>query len=168
MTNQIATHTKSSFDPISSTDTEILILGTLPGDKSLELGEYYGHARNRFWKILATLTENDFPLSYDEKKALLLKSKIGVWDVVHKANRKGSLDVDIQQEVANDLENFIASHTNLKVIAFNGQKAEKLFDKYFKRISDFTYICLPSSSPANAGINFENICTKWQVIFESK
>lgn len=168
MTQQASTptNTKSSFEPISSNDIEILILGTLPGDKSLELGEYYGHVRNRFWKIIATLTENDLPLNYDDKKELLLKSKIGVWDVVHKADRKGSLDVDIQQEEANDLEDFIARHKNLKVIAFNGKKSEKLFDKYFQRKSDITYICLPSSSPANAGINFENICKQWQQLFD--
>lgn len=158
-------NTKTSFDPISNADTEILILGTLPGDKSLELGEYYGHVRNRFWKIIATLTGNDLPLNYDDKKELLLKAKIGVWDVVHKADRKGSLDVDIQQEEANDLDAFITNHKNLKVIAFNGKKSEKLFDKYFKRKSNIEYISLPSTSPANAGINFENICKEWRQIF---
>ena len=64
----------------------------MPGDKSLEIGEYYGHSRNRFWKIISTITNNDLPLIYSDKKELLLKSKIGIWDVAQKANRKGSLD----------------------------------------------------------------------------
>src|SRR5690606_34846567 len=118
----ILTNTKKSFDPISNADTTILILGTMPGDKSLELGEYYGHSRNKFWKIISTITGNDFPLTYADKKALLLKTKIGIWDVAHKANRKGSLDSAIENEEPNHLENFIAGHKNLKIIGFNGAK----------------------------------------------
>jgi hypoxanthine-DNA glycosylase len=155
---------KTSFDPISNADTVILILGSMPGDKSLELGEYYGHSRNRFWKIIAAITKNELPLTYSGKKRLLLKSKIGIWDVVHKATRKGSLDNAIQDEEPNDLENFIASHKNLKVIGFNGTKSEAIFDKYFDRKSGLKYITLPSTSPANTGIDFDNICKLWRQV----
>lgn len=158
----ITTHTKTSFDPISNVDTTILILGTMPGDKSLELGEYYGHSRNRFWKIISTITNNDLPLTYSDKKELLLKSKIGIWDVAHKANRKGSLDSAIEEEEPNDLDNFIARHKNLKVIGFNGTKSQALFAKYFDRQSDLKYISLPSTSPANTSIDFDNICKQWR------
>jgi hypoxanthine-DNA glycosylase len=159
-----ATYTKTSLDPISNSDAVILILGSLPGDKSLELGEYYGHPRNRFWKIISTITNNNFPLSYSDKKELLLKSKIGIWDIAYKANRKGSLDSAIKDEIPNDLDNFIARHKNLKVIGFNGRKAEALFDKYFDRKSHLKYFSLPSTSPANAGIDFDNICKLWRQI----
>jgi hypoxanthine-DNA glycosylase len=155
-------YTKTSFDPISNPDITILILGTLPGDKSLELAEYYGHSRNRFWKIISTITGNDLPLTYTDKKALLLKTKIGVWDVAQKADRKGSLDSAIEREEPNDLDDFIARHKNLKVIGFNGKKSQLLFDKYFKREKGLKYISLPSSSPANAGIDFDNICRMWR------
>ncbi len=153
---------KASFEPISNSETEILILGTIPGDKSLELGEYYGHPRNRFWKIISTITENEMPLAYDDKKELLLQSNIGVWDVAHNAVRPGSLDSDIRNEQPNDLDSFIESHPKLKVIAFNGAKAQAIFDKYFERKSGIRYVALPSSSPANAAIGFEKICEKWQ------
>ena len=103
---------KKSFEPIANADTTILILGSMPGDKSLELGEYYGHSRNRFWKIISTITGNDLPLTYSDKKELLIRAKIGVWDVVHKANRKGSLDSAIKDEEPNDLESFIPNHKN--------------------------------------------------------
>ena len=155
-------HTKTSFDPISNAETTILILGTMPGDKSLELGEYYGHSRNRFWKIISTITDNDLPLTYTDKKALLLKTKIGIWDVTHKANRKGSLDSVIEDTEPNHLNSFIARHKNLKVIGFNGKKAQALFDKYFDRQSGLNYISLPSTSPANTGIDFDNICKQWR------
>ncbi len=160
----ISTHIKTSFDPISNADTTILVLGTMPGDKSLELGEYYGHSRNRFWKTISTITNNDLPISYSDKKELLLKSKIGIWDVAHKANRKGSLDSAIEDERPNDLENFITEHENLKVIAFNGTKSQALFDKYFDRKSRIKYISLPSTSPANTTIDFDNICKLWRQI----
>lgn len=157
-----STNTKTSFDPISNSDTTILILGTMPSDKSLELGEYYGHPRNRFWKIISTITDNNLPLTYTDKKVLLLKTKIGIWDVAHKANRKGSLDSAIEDEEPNDLDSFIARHKNLKVIGFNGTKSQALFDKYFDRQSGLKYISLPSTSPANTGINFDNICKQWK------
>ena len=160
----ISVDTKTSFNPISNAETTILILGTMPGDKSLELGEYYGHTRNRFWKIISTITNNDLPLTYSEKKALLLKTKIGIWDVAHKANRKGSLDSAIEDEEPNDLDSFIARHKNLKVIGFNGTKSQALFDKYFNRKNDIKYISLPSTSPANTGIDFDNICKQWRQI----
>lgn len=158
----ITTDTKTSFDPISNADTTILILGTMPGEKSLQLGEYYGHPRNRFWKIISTITDNELPLTYSEKKVLLLKNKIGIWDVAHKAKRKGSLDSAIEDDEPNDLDSFIARHKNLKVIGFNGTKSKLLFDKYFDRKSDIKYISLPSTSPANTGVDFENICKQWQ------
>ncbi len=153
--------TKTSFDSISNSETRILILGSLPGDKSIELSEYYGHSRNRFWKILSTITNNELPLTYPDKKAFLLKTQIGVWDVAHKANRKGSLDSAIENEEPNDLDSFIARHKNLKVVGFNGKKSEALFNKYFKRKIGIEYISLPSTSPANAGIDFDNICKAW-------
>lgn len=160
----ISTNTKTSFDPISNSNTTILILGTMPGDKSLALGEYYGHPRSRFWKIISTITGNNLPLTYIDKKTLLLKSQIGIWDVAHKANRKGSLDSAIEDEEPNDLDSFIATHKNLKVIGFNGTKSEALFDKYFGRKSEIKYISLPSTSPANTGIDFDNICKVWRQV----
>lgn len=157
-------YTKTSFDPISNSDTTILILGTMPGDKSLEKGGYYGHSGNRFWKIISTITNNELPLTYADKKELLLKSKIGVWDVAHQVNRKGSLDSAIENEEPNDLDGFIARHKNLKVIGYNGAKSKALFDKYFEKKSGIIYISLPSTSPANTGIDYENICKQWQQI----
>ncbi len=155
---------KHSFDPISDSETKVLILGTMPGDKSLELGEYYGHSRNRFWKIISTITNHEFPINYEEKKSILYKTNIGIWDVAHKARRKGSLDSAIESEEPNDITGFISKHKNLKMIAFNGAKAESLFNKYFSRTSNLKYISLPSTSPANTGIDFENSCRVWKQI----
>lgn len=157
---------KSSLEPISNENTEVLILGTMPGDKSLEVAEYYAHPRNRFWKILSTITQSNIPFTYSEKTALLLNSKIGVWDVLHSASRKGSLDSAILNAKPNDLENFISKHFHLKVIGFNGTKSEEYYDKYFTRINGIKYLSLPSSSPANTSKNFEEICKAWAKVIK--
>jgi hypoxanthine-DNA glycosylase len=106
------------------------------------------------------------PLTYPDKKTLLYKTNIGIWDVAHKVNRKGSLDSAIQDEEPNDLNSFITKHKNLKIIGFNGTKAETLFDKYFTRQTGINYISLPSTSPANTGIDFEHICNIWRQILK--
>jgi hypoxanthine-DNA glycosylase len=157
---------KSSFAPISNPDIEILILGSLPGDKSIEVNEYYGHPRNRFWKILATSSKQVQPQNYKDKLDLLQKLKIGLWDVAQNAVRIGSLDSAIKSEEPNDIETFIANHPNLRIIAFNGKTSEALFNKYFDKKPHMKYISLPSSSPANARFDFEALCKSWQELFE--
>ena len=158
--------TKSSFNPISDKNTAILILGSLPGDRSIELREYYGHPRSRFWKIISSITNSPLPISYPDKKQMLLDHRIGVWDVAHSAQRSGSLDTAIKDEVPNDVEGFIEKHEHLKIIAFNGAKTEKLYDKYFRRISGIKYLSLPSSSPANAKYDVDSLCEKWRQVIE--
>lgn len=157
---------KKSFQPIEDENIEILILGTLPSAKSLEAGEYYAHQQNRFWKTIAKVTKNELPADYTEKKQLLLREKIGLWDVVMQANREGSSDSTIQNELPNPLDEFISKHPNLKVIAFNGKTAEKLFDTYFKRREGIKYLSLPSTSPANASCSLETLIEKWQKIIQ--
>ncbi len=158
-------HSKKSFAPIVWDNTEILILGTMPGDCSLELGEYYAHSRNRFWKIIAAITDDEVPTTYVEKKSLLRRCKIGLWDVAKAADRKGSLDADIFDAVPNDLDEFLRTYKNIKVVAFNGSKAMELFAINFQRQDKHRHVALRSSSPANTTINFEQICNDWRRIF---
>ncbi len=157
---------KKSFDPISDANTRILILGSMPGEKSLQIGEYYANPGNKFWKIIAKITDNQLPATYPEKKDLLFKTGIGIWDVAHTVNRQGSLDSAIKDEEPNNLNTFIANHKNLKVIGFNGQKPEKLYDKHFDRKKGIKYFSLPSTSPANTHFDFERICQEWKKILE--
>jgi hypoxanthine-DNA glycosylase len=163
---EIESSTKLSFEPISDCSTEVLILGSLPGEKSLAMHEYYAHPQNKFWRIIAAITNNHTPATYDDKLSMLITNKIGVWDVVREAKRIGSLDTNIVDEVPNNVDGFISRHTNLKVIGFNGTKSMKLFDKYFKRHEHLKYIHLPSSSPANARIKFDQICEKWRELLQ--
>ncbi len=155
---------KKSFAPIASNDIEILILGTIPGELSLQTNEYYAHSRNKFWKIIATITGEEVPVIYEQKKSLLKKHKIGLWDVAEKAEREGSLDASIVNEIPNDLESFLGTYKQVKLVGFNGRKAETMYDTFFSRKANINYLSLSSTSPANAAINFETICNRWMQI----
>lgn len=155
---------KYSFAPISETNATILILGTMPGEQSLALQEYYGHSRNNFWKILFTLFDKEIATDYQEKIKLLKQNKIALWDVLEACERNGSLDSAIKKEVANDFESFLKKHPNIKHIYFNGQKAASFFKKYVTVSDNYLFATLPSTSPANAGKSFENKLNEWSII----
>lgn len=155
---------KTSLLPIANASTRILILGTMPGDLSLKLNEYYANPRNRFWKIISSITNSKLPDNYTDKTSLLLMNNMGLWDVLKSASRKGSLDNDIKNEKPNDLEAFIKMHKNLKIIIFNGKVSERLYDKYFIRNRKLLYYSLPSTSPANTNFDFNTIYQVWSEI----
>lgn len=158
-------HLKTSFPPIVAPDIQVLILGSMPGDRSIAENQYYGHPQNRFWRMLAVITDSPVPKDYPTKKKLLLQNRIGLWDVARQAIRKGSMDSDIKNAVPNDISGLIVRHPGLRLIGFNGRKAEALFDKHFNRSPNLGYLSLPSTSPANAGITFEALCERWRVLF---
>ncbi|MBV7257555.1 DNA-deoxyinosine glycosylase [Pacificimonas sp. WHA3] len=137
-----------SFPPIANADIRVLILGSMPGARSLELGQYYAHPRNQLWRIMAAITGRDMvTLSYDERCAALLDHGIGLWDVFQSCTRNGSLDTAIRNARPNDLMAFVSAHQHLRIIGFNGGKAAKsgraVLPETTARIID-----LPSSSPA--------------------
>lgn len=157
---------KKSFDPISYPEVEILILGSLPGDASLGISEYYGHPQNRFWKVLAAVYKEDqnFLTDYAGKLSFLKNNKIAVWDVIREADRIGSLDSSIKNVKPNPIHEFIKSHKCLKKVIFNGKKAEILYDTFFKREPYLLYFSMPSTSPANRKFNFIQLVSCWEKI----
>ncbi|WP_264538096.1 DNA-deoxyinosine glycosylase [Flavobacterium sp. N1736] len=153
-----------SFAPITSNNANILILGTMPGTKSLELNQYYGHKQNNFWKFMFAILNENFSEDYETKKALLQKNKIALWDVLQFCDRIGSLDSAIKNEIANDFETYLENHPNIKTILFNGQKAAAFFKKYVHLKKEYQLITLPSSSPANASQTFQTKLEEWKII----
>jgi len=119
---------KTSLAPIISSNTSILIAGCLPDDKSHALAEYYGDARNRFWKVISTITNHETSVNYKDKKTLLIKCKIGLWDLANNERSEGRLDSAIKNEEPNEIHKLITCYRNLKNIGFNGAKAEALFE----------------------------------------
>ncbi|HBO58633.1 MAG TPA: DNA-deoxyinosine glycosylase [Alphaproteobacteria bacterium] len=145
-----------------------LILGSMPGVKSLEQAQYYAHPQNAFWRIMAALFGAPYPLaSYDDKLNLLLSRHIALWDVISTCARDGSLDSDIRDAVPNDFERFFKQYPNIKTVFFNGQKAYNSFTKSFKTapfVNALTLVPLPSTSPANAHLSFNDKLTAWSVL----
>ncbi|MDR1718758.1 MAG: DNA-deoxyinosine glycosylase [Dysgonamonadaceae bacterium] len=152
---------KSSFAPLVEHDSEILILGSLPGEVSLAAVEYYAHPRNRFWKMLATVFAEPQPQDYDEKKSLLRRHRVALWDMAKTAFREGSLDSDMSDVIVNEVDKLIDKHPTIKTVCFNGQKASLLFRQHFTEKEGIVYHTLPSTSPANASYSFERICNEW-------
>ena len=156
---------KYSFAPVENPEIEILILGSMPGEKSLQEQEYYAHPHNRFWRLMSKLLKGLPTADYRDRRDMLLSNKIGLWDVIYSAQREGSLDSAIQNEKPNALDVFIASHDELKTICFNGLKSQSLYKKHFPFYDHIDYVTLPSSSPANARSRFDDLLKEWGTVF---
>lgn len=159
----------TGFPPVASSEARVLILGSMPGQKSLEENQYYAHPRNSFWPILCKLLNADKDLNYQQRKQLLIDNKIALWDVLKSCYRKGSLDSNIDHETieANDFKTFFKKHKQIKTVFFNGGAAEKLFRKYvLKELKEtgLNFYRLPSTSPAHATLSEKEKQTKWKSI----
>lgn len=152
---------KKSFDPIIGKQPKVIILGSLPGEKSLELQQYYGFPQNRFWKIMFKFFNQDFSDNYQTRINLIQNNLMILWDVAYSAERKGSLDSAINNEEPNDIESIINQYPTIKLIIFNGKKSEQIYKRFFKPIENIKNVALPSTSPANAGYTFDRLYQLW-------
>lgn len=153
-----------SFSPIINHQSKILILGSIPGVKSLEKQQYYAHPQNRFWKLISLLCNynNLSDLEYDKKLNILLNNQLALWDVIKCCERKGSMDSDILNETPNNFDLLLKKYPNIEKICFNGNKAYNAFKKYFPEfLLNYNYFVLPSTSPANARFHIENLYDSW-------
>ncbi|MCH7547970.1 MAG: DNA-deoxyinosine glycosylase [Candidatus Krumholzibacteriota bacterium] len=163
----------TSFEPIIAPDTRILILGTMPSEASLRAGEYYAHPRNAFWRIMSELFGFPGEAGYRERVKGLKSQGVSVWDVLQACERAGSLDASIQMRTAepNDFRAFLAEHPGVQRICFNGQKAAELFTRlvlpHLPHTDDVPdLLVLPSTSPANAQLTYEQKVSQWKKIKE--
>ena len=141
---------KKGLKLILEKDTEILILGSLPSDKSIKEQQYYANPGNDFWKLLGkAIGETDLNnFEYKEKIKILKKYKIGLWDVLESGDRPGSLDFNIKNGESNDFSVLKKKAPNLRLICFNGKKAGK-YESHIKENIDCNTKILLSSSGAN-------------------
>ena len=155
-----------SFSPVADQAARILVLGSMPGVRSLETNQYYAHPRNAFWRIMGTILNFSVEVPYQIRIETLLSVHIALWDVLHACVRAGSLDGAIEKgsRVPNDFPSFFKSHPDIELVCFNGAEAEKSFNTYALPkldIGGITYIRLPSSSPAHA-VSFEQKVGAWR------
>jgi len=153
---------KIAFPPIVDQNSKVLLLGTMPGDRSLSLQQYYGHAGNHFWKLIYTLFGETTAVDYEARKSFLLDHEIALWDVLASCTCAGSLDSNIKNEVVNDFKAFYEEHPKIKHIFFDSKKAEEFYLKHVKKSDDKTYHLLPSPSRANASKTFEQKLAAWK------
>lgn len=137
---------RNGLPPVISPTSKILILGTMPGKESLEHEQYYADSRNQFWSIVFSVLEKPMPSKYPQKVAQLLESSIALWDVLASCTRASSLDGDIRDAVVNDFSTIFKQYPHIKVVVFNGKKAEKFWKKFVKLESTVEFITMPSTS----------------------
>lgn len=155
----------TGFAPIAKADARVIILGSLPGQRSLEEARYYAHPQNAFWKIMAAIF--DIGGDYDARCAQLIENRIAVWDVLQSSARAGSLDADIQMKTAkaNEFKGFFELHPGIERVCFNGRKAEQIYRRMvLPHLIEVNHelVGLPSTSPAHAAMSFDKKLAIWR------
>jgi double-stranded uracil-DNA glycosylase len=164
----------ASFPPQIGDNCRILVLGTLPSVRSLALRQSYGHAQNRFWPLMGELFDAGPDLPYAERIARLHARGIGIWDVLERGERAGSLDSSIVRgsEVPNDIPGLLQRMPSIRAIALNGGKAQQLFRRHVQpklggdEVERIRLLDLPSTSPANASIGYAEKLSRWRVLLD--
>lgn len=151
------------IEPLYDNHSKILILGSFPSVKSRETEFFYGHPQNRFWKVISTLCQEEVPKSIDEKKSLVLKHGIALWDVIHSCDIVGSSDSSIKNVVPNDISP-ILEKSSIQRIFTNGKTSYRLYNQYIRPKIGIDAVCLPSTSPANAAWNLQRLLEEWKQI----
>ncbi|MBI1174262.1 MAG: DNA-deoxyinosine glycosylase [Sideroxydans sp.] len=156
-----------SFPAVSRADARILILGSMPGIKSLQQNQYYALPQNAFWKIMGELVGAQPSLPYAARLDILRHAGIALWDVLASCERASSLDAHIRNEAANDFASFFVQHPLITHVFFNGSKAEQCFRKFVlgtQPLPTLNFHRLPSTSPAHAGMRYADKLQAWRAI----
>lgn len=149
--------------PLYNENSKTLILGSFPSVKSREVQFFYGHPQNRFWRLLARLFDEELPQTAEEKKELVLRHNLALWDVIHSCTVTGSSDSSIKDVVPNDIS-VILQNSKVDRIFANGATAFKLYNKYILPQTNIEAVKLPSTSPANAMFSLDRLEKEWQKI----
>jgi hypoxanthine-DNA glycosylase len=157
---------KRCFPPVVDARTRVLILGSLPGERSLAHGQYYAHPQNKFWLLVGAVIGCDLAaMAYAARLDALLAHRVGLWDVVAQARRAGSLDSNLRDLASNDLTALIATLPDLEAIAFNGGTAAKVGAKTLgEAVQRYALLALPSSSPAHASVPYAAKLDAWRAL----
>jgi TDG/mug DNA glycosylase family protein len=159
-----------SFPPVVDGATRVLVLGSMPGEMSLRMQQYYAHPRNAFWRIMSEFLDFDLHSNYPARLSALRSAGIGLWDVLQACERQGSLDSAITREsmVANDFGSLFTQFPNIKCVFFNGAKAEHVYMRMAAPglAADIEYCRLPSTSPANAAAPYGAKLQAWRAVVD--
>ena len=151
------------FPPLYDARSRVLILGSFPSVKSREAMFFYGHPRNRFWRVLAALLGCGVPQTVEEKKSMLHAHHLALWDVIASCEISGSSDSSIKNAKPNDILPII-NESRISAVFANGNTAARLYEKYVFPSVKIRAAVLPSTSPANARFTLEMLIESWSVI----
>lgn len=156
----------AAFAPVADARTRVLVLGSLPGVESLRQRQYYADPRNAFWRLIGPVAGQDLAaLPYPERLTALQGARIGLWDVIATAARRGSLDAAICDAEHADLRGLIARMPELRAIAFNGRKPATTGRRVLGALPGGPdLVDLPSSSSAYARMPFDAKLARWSVL----
>lgn len=153
------------FPPVYDENSRILILGSFPSVASREVGFYYGHPRNRFWKVLGGLFGEPVPPDTEGRRAFLLLHGIALWDAVASCKVRGSADSSIRGAEPNDIGRLL-SEAPIERVFCNGKTSHACYEKYVYPITGVHAVCLPSTSPANAQKSLDALIEAWKIVLE--
>lgn len=153
-------HIVHPFPPLYDDRSRILILGSLPSVKSREQMFFYGHPQNRFWKVMSAVLSEALPTTIEEKKRMLLKHRIALWDTIYSCDIIGSSDSSIKNVTPTDLRQ-IVERSEVQRIFCNGGTSGRYFQKYQQKTLGMEATVLPSTSPANAAFSLEKLIQLW-------
>ena len=151
------------FPPVYDRDSQVLLLGSIPSPKSREVGFYYGHPQNRFWKVLAAVLGETIPETIPQKKAMLKRHHIALWDVLESCTIVGASDTSIEDAVPNKIAALVAKSKVTRIFC-TGATAHKLYQKYCAADVGIDAVKLPSTSPANCAISLERLVDAYRAI----
>jgi double-stranded uracil-DNA glycosylase len=161
---------RTGLPPVVNNGTRALVLGSMPGDLSLRMQQYYAHPRNAFWRIMSDLLGFDAQGDYQARLAGLRSAGVGLWDVLRICERPGSLDSAIVRDSmeVNDFGALFADYPGICRVFFNGAKAEQVFLRSVTPAlgSAVTYVRLPSTSPANASVTYDAKLRAWRAVVD--
>lgn len=160
MNLQTVVHT---IPPLYDSHSRVLLLGSIPSPKSREIGFFYGHPQNRFWRVLAAVLGEEMPQTIEEKRAMCLKHYVALWDTIARCDIMGASDTSIRNAVPNDIGKLVRESEITRIFATGGKSAE-LYRKLIEPKLNIPITQLPSTSPANAAWSLERLIEAYRVI----
>ena len=154
----------TGFPPVVNKSSKVIVLGSMPGVESLRVRQYYAHPRNQFWGIMSRLLKYGNVEKYADKKKMVLKHRIALWDVIDSCKRSGSLDSNLRDVKVNNFRRFLKRYSNIRTVFCNGQAAFHLFKRHCGSI-DLPIFCLPSTSPAHA-VPINRKLRQWRMVLK--
>lgn len=151
--------------PVYDSSSKVLILGTMPSPKSREVGFYYSHPQNRFWKVLAQVFSVEIGQDISSRTEFILQNHLALWDVLAECEIDGAQDSTIKNAKPNNLEPILAQ-SSIQAIFTTGRTAFSLYQKYLYPQIGKPALLLPSSSPANCRIKMEDMVKAYSAILD--